>query len=342
MLDCVVRGGEVIDGTGRPRRRADVGIRDGRIVAIGDVSEEAEQTIDASGWVVAPGFVDIHTHYDAQAFWDTTLSPSPLHGVTTVIGGNCGFTIAPLAPGDGDYLMHMLARVEGMPLESLAQGRAVGLDDVRRVPRPARRHARGERRVPGRPLGDPARRDGRATRPGDDATPGEQYEMERLLARRPRGRRHGLLVVVGHDPQRRRGRPGAVAPRVEDELLALCKVVSAHEGTTLEFIPTIGLFEEHDIELMTHMSLAANRPLNWNVLQVNSRERRDHREQAVGERLRVRPRRTRAGAHDPRLDPHPHLASHRLPPRRAQRMGEADGAAARREDGAAGRPDAAP
>src|SRR5882672_1237404 len=104
MLDCVIRGGDVIDGTGRPRRRADVGIRDGKIVSIGDVAEEAGQTIDASGLAVAPGFVDIHTHYDAQAFWDTTLSPSPLHGVTTVVGGNCGFSVAPLMGASSNYV----------------------------------------------------------------------------------------------------------------------------------------------------------------------------------------------------------------------------------------------
>ena len=123
MLDCVIRGGDVIDGTGRPRRRADVGIRDGQDrLDRRRRPRRPPQTIDASGLAVAPGFVDIHTHYDAQAFWDTTLSPSPLHGVTTVIGGNCGFSIAPLGPGHGDYLMRMLARVEGMPLESLAEG----------------------------------------------------------------------------------------------------------------------------------------------------------------------------------------------------------------------------
>ena len=124
MLDVVIKGGEVVDGTGAARRRADVGIQGDRVVAIGTVEGEAATTIDATGKVVTPGFVDVHTHYDAQVFWDDAMTPSPLHGVTTAFAGNCGFTIAPLSddPSDGEYLRKMLARVEGMPLESLRTG----------------------------------------------------------------------------------------------------------------------------------------------------------------------------------------------------------------------------
>ena len=124
MLDVVIRGGDVVDGTGAARRRADVGIQGDRVVAIGDVPGEAARVIDATGRVVTPGFIDVHTHFDAQVFWDGDLTPSPLHGVTTALAGNCGFTIAPLSgkAADGDYLMRMLARVEGMPLDALRVG----------------------------------------------------------------------------------------------------------------------------------------------------------------------------------------------------------------------------
>ena len=121
-FDMIIRDGDVIDGTGAAARRADVAIADGKVVEIGEVEGSAHQVIDAEGLVVAPGIVDLHTHYDAQVLWDPACTPSSLHGVTTVISGNCGFTIAPVEPTETDYLARMLSHVEGIPLDALQAG----------------------------------------------------------------------------------------------------------------------------------------------------------------------------------------------------------------------------
>lgn len=117
----VIRGGTVVDGTGAPGRRADVLIADGRVQEIG-TGLTGDQTYDADGAVVAPGFVDIHTHYDAQVFWDPALTPSCFHGVTTVVAGNCGFSIAPLHERDRDHLVKTMQQVEDMDPDTLLEG----------------------------------------------------------------------------------------------------------------------------------------------------------------------------------------------------------------------------
>jgi N-acyl-D-amino-acid deacylase len=122
MLDLVLRGGRVCDGSGAPARDADVAIVSGRIARIGRVDEPARRTLDVAGLVVAPGFVDVHTHYDAQVTWDRLCTPSCWHGVTSVVVGNCGFSLAPCRSADRERLLRMLEHVEGMPFESLRTG----------------------------------------------------------------------------------------------------------------------------------------------------------------------------------------------------------------------------
>lgn len=122
MLDVVVRGGLVCDGSGDEPRVADVGIDRGRVVTVGRVTDDGALEIDAAGRVVAPGFIDVHTHYDCQLFWDPAATPSPWHGVTTVVTGNCGFTVAPCRPEHRRTIMRLMSFVEGMPFESLEAG----------------------------------------------------------------------------------------------------------------------------------------------------------------------------------------------------------------------------
>jgi N-acyl-D-aspartate/D-glutamate deacylase len=122
MHDILIRGGTVVDGTGAPGRRADVAIRDGRIAAIGESGLPAKRVIDADGALVTPGFIDIHTHYDGQASWDQTFSPSVLHGVTTVVTGNCGVGFAPVRRGEETRLVELMEGVEEIPGAALAEG----------------------------------------------------------------------------------------------------------------------------------------------------------------------------------------------------------------------------
>src|SRR5579884_4369832 len=129
--DIVLSGGTVVDGTGAPGRRADVAVADGRITAIGE-NLSGRRQLDASGQVVSPGFIDIHTHYDAQVFWDPWLTPSSHHGVTTVVAGNCGFSIAPVRSPDVALLARTLQHVEDMSFDTLSVG--VPWDDFETFP----------------------------------------------------------------------------------------------------------------------------------------------------------------------------------------------------------------
>src|SRR5688572_28175715 len=122
MLDLLFRDASIVDGTGAPAFQADVGVRNGRIVAVGNVEESAADVRDVGGLHLMPGIVDVHTHYDAQVTWDPTLSPSVSLGVTTAILGNCGFGIAPCPAALRETMVKNLSVVEGMDLNALLQG----------------------------------------------------------------------------------------------------------------------------------------------------------------------------------------------------------------------------
>src|SRR5262245_59412286 len=120
--DVVVKDARIVDGTGKTAAYGgDIAVKDGRIVAVGRVEGTAARTIDAGGQVVAPGFIDAHTHYDAQLMWDPMANPSTAHGVTTVLMGNCGYTLAPVRAADQDYLMGVFSAAEEVPKAALAR-----------------------------------------------------------------------------------------------------------------------------------------------------------------------------------------------------------------------------
>ncbi len=268
MASILISGGIVVDGTGAPGEVRDVAVSEGRFVPV-DQLDGRPRVIDAAGLVVAPGFVDVHTHYDAQLSWDPSASPSPLHGVTTAIGGNCGFTLAPAGDEHAQYLMEMMARVEGMPLPALEAGLAwdwvtyeewvshlegrlginagflVGHSAIRRVVMGEDCHER--------------------------ATDGQIEAMAGLVADACRAGALGFSTSTA--PTHNDGDGNPVPSRGADweELVSLAAAVREAPGTTLECILAgcLNGFTEDEKDLLTRMSLAGNRPINWNVLGVS-------------------------------------------------------------------------
>jgi len=274
MLDYLVRGATIVDGSGDPPRVGDVAVRAGRIATVGHVDEDATTVVDGAGLVVAPGFIDNHTHYDAQLFWDPMLSPSNVHGVTTVLGGNCGFTLAPLRAADGDYIRRMMARVEGMPLAALETGvdwtwESFGdfLDAVER---------RGVAINAGFLVGHCALRRYvmGADAIGQEADEAQQKAIVALLHECIEAGGLGFSTTMSQTHSDGDGKPVASRHASRDELLALCAAVGEHEGTFLEGIVPgcLDEFSDDEIELLAQMSAAANRSLNWNLLTIDSRE----------------------------------------------------------------------
>jgi N-acyl-D-aspartate/D-glutamate deacylase len=288
MLDEVIRGGTVVDGTGNPAVTADVGIRDGRIVAIGTIDEDAAHETDASGCVVAPGFVDPHTHYDAQLMWDPGATPSSMHGVTTVIGGNCGFTLAPLRDGDADYLRRMMARVEGMPLPALEHGTDWAWETFAEF---LDRFEGGIAVNAGFLVGHCAIRRYvmGADAIGGDASTEQIAQMRQELGRALDAGALGFSFTQASSHSDGDGQPVASRWSSPEELLAMSDETGAHPGTTLEGIVQgcLDQFSDEEIELLSQLSATANRPLNWNVLTIDSREPdRVPRQLGAGDRAR--------------------------------------------------------
>src|SRR3984885_2760132 len=122
LYDLLIRGGTVVDGTGQAPFAADVAVKNGRIAVVGQVADGAAEEIDATGKIVTPGFVDVHTHYDGQITWEHTLAPSSDHGVTTVVMGNCGVGFAPVRPGDHQLVIKLMEGVEDIPDVGMAEG----------------------------------------------------------------------------------------------------------------------------------------------------------------------------------------------------------------------------
>jgi len=272
MLDLVLRGGRVCDGTGTPARDADVAIDAGRIVAVGRVETTARRTLDVGGLVVAPGFVDVHTHYDAQVTWDGLCTPSCWHGVTTVVIGNCGFALAPCRVADRERLLRMLEHVEGMPFASLAAGVAWDWESFPDYLRTLRARPLGlnvgallgHSALRAYVLGDEAAR--RAARPAEVAA------MQALVREGMAAGAVGLATSRSPAHVGEGGQPVPSRLADRDELRALAAAMGESGRGVLEITPETFPLEADELAFLQELARVARRPVSWSaVLDVPGR-----------------------------------------------------------------------
>jgi N-acyl-D-aspartate/D-glutamate deacylase len=275
VYDLLIRNGTVVDGTGADRRVADVAIADGRIVEVGpDLQGEAAEMIDATGLLVTPGFVDVHTHYDGQVTWDQTLEPTSLHGVTTLVMGNCGVGFAPVRPGTEDWLIQLMEGVEDIPGAALSEGITWGwetfpeyldaLDDLEwsvdvgtQIPHGSvRAYVMGERGAK-----------------NEDASPEEISAMADIVKEAIEAGALGVSTsrTLGHRAMDGEPVPGTFA--AEDELFAMGRALRDGGGGVFELAPAgaAGLdlvAPMKEVDWMRRLSAETGQPVTFAMLQV--------------------------------------------------------------------------
>jgi N-acyl-D-amino-acid deacylase len=270
--DVVIKNGTVVDGTGLQPYRADVAIQGDRIAEVGKVTDSAKRTIDAEGHIVTPGFVDIHTHLDAQIFWDPIASSSCWHGITSVVMGNCGVTFAPCKPGDREYLAHLMESVEDIPAASIMAGmpwqwETYGeyLQALDNVPKgmnvggmvghcAVRYWAMGAESLENKP-----------------ANPEQIARMHDIVAEAIAGGALGFSTsrTILHRTPEGQPVPGTFADR--DEIMGIARALGELKRGLFEAAPGIDSGRSEDIkrevDWMTEVSLATGRPVTFGLAQ---------------------------------------------------------------------------
>ena len=267
-LDVVLRGGEIIDGTGGEPYVADVAVRDGRIISVGEVSGTGKEEIDARGCIVTPGFVDIHTHYDGQITWENRLAPSSGHGVTTVVMGNCGVGFAPVRPTDHELVVKLMEGVEDIPDVVMTAGvpwnwetfpdyldaldkRESDIDFAAQLPHsPLRVYVMGER---GANLEPP--------------TEADLAEMRRLTAEAVKAGALGVSTSRNYAHRFKDGRLAPSVPTEDQEILALAAGLRDAGAGVFQLLPNHEVPVKKRFALIEELARTSGRPVSFTFMQ---------------------------------------------------------------------------